>query len=395
MLSWIIGALLVASSRGQAQAPPRTTNSDQLPVSAFLDSAALVRSLGALSVPEQSRELPPLFNVRFDSTGAVEIVESVLEHTPASYAEPVASVIRTHVRADPSFGSMSAFLLVIAGPEPYVERKQILVASPHPTNMALMSRASHGVLQSFHSRRDPASLVSEYPVQLKFRVQGGGSVDASTITLLSSSGDPELDREALQLASGIRFTSPRLIFREEAPESIGPEARSERVLTGFSARSWVVLPFQMGVELPAARERERSARRWHGTGAAGIYFGNGNGPFLGCYLDPGQGNLTVWIRTGERPANAASRGEGIYESEWKGEMAVSSGSASAVLPARIIPVATGGALIMANVNVNEPVIAAFGVTGQISVSASGESRTPPAAPLGAVVTMLSTCRRPE
>jgi TonB family protein len=396
MRPWILGLLLFGPYSSLAQESPRATESSQIPLSAFLDSAALVRALAALSVPEQPRELPPLFVVQFDSTGAVEVVESVLEHTPDSYAEPVAHVIRAHVRAEPRLGSQAVFLVAATGSESFVARKQVTSALPRPIDVVLMSRTSEQVMQRFFSRRDSASLASPYVVQFRFRVEGDGSVDSATVALLASSGDPELDREALHLAQEIRFRPSRLIFLDAVPAPVRFREMEERLRAGYSARVWVTLPFYMALNPPlAARRREGSARRWHGGGATGVYFGNGNGPFLGCYLDPAQGKVTVWIRTGTRPASTASPGEGIYRYEWNGEMALSSGAAGSVVPARIIPVATGGTLVMADVGVNDAVIMAFAATGQLTASALGETRTPPAAPRDAIAAMLGTCRAPE
>jgi hypothetical protein len=117
-----------------------------------------------------------------------------------------------------------------------------------------------------------------------------------------------------------------------------------------------------------------------------------NGPSVTCMF-PGEDTVGVNFRTRRRPRGPLEEREGALPS-WAGELTLASGPVSVNLPARMVPSERDGLVtVVAKLHVNEPVLAEFRSTGQITVSALGDRRRPPRAPLDAVAAVLDTCRR--
>lgn len=178
---------------------------EEPPLSALVDSAGLVRALTALPVPELPSGMLPIFIVSFDSSGAVKQVEP-LGQLPASYADPVVAAIRAHLRPQAASGrAVDLQLRAVAGPEPLVERAQLVrVDPPRLSNDAAVAGEMERVIASFVSQRGTVSRAA-YRAEVSFRVLEDGSVDTLSIQVSRSTEEAGLDHEAARIARVMRF----------------------------------------------------------------------------------------------------------------------------------------------------------------------------------------------
>lgn len=136
--------------------------------------------------------------------------------------------------------------------------------------------------------------------------------------------------------------------------------------------------------------QSRGSNGWHTYENLSLTHGD-NGPSITCMF-PGGDSVGVNFRTRRRPQGPLEEREGALPS-WPGELTLASGPVSVNLPARMVPWESGGLVtVVARLHVNEPVLAEFRSTGQLTVSALGDRRRPPRAPLDAVAAVLDTCR---
>jgi TonB family protein len=230
----IAAALFASATTGAAQAgvaPP-----EEPPLSAVLDSAGLVRAVAALSLPALPPGALPLFQVGFDSTGAVKVVEPVFSNLPDSladrrlppgYADAVVAAIRAHLKPQaPSRRPLYTRLRVVAGPEPRVDRPALRERQPVIRGRATLIQRLMAVVQEYARERGGLPRAS-YEMMLRFRVLEDGTADLPSVVVERSTGDTELDRRVVARAGDLRF-SPATV--EEIPVKV-----------------WVALPLVLGV----------------------------------------------------------------------------------------------------------------------------------------------------
>ncbi|MFL5387070.1 MAG: hypothetical protein ACJ8GN_31635 [Longimicrobiaceae bacterium] len=190
------------------------------PLSTFLDSAALAGALAALPAPELPPAVRPLFEVYFDTAGAVREVEAVFDQIPASYADPVAAAIRVHLKPQaPSRKPFGTYLRVVAGPQPLVDRPELVERAPVLANAREVQRMLERLIERFAGRMDGTRerrgflrhLLSGPPstdtsFELELIVRSDGSADPGSIRVVrSNSRNAEADREVLRIAGSMRF----------------------------------------------------------------------------------------------------------------------------------------------------------------------------------------------
>lgn len=157
-------------------------------------------------------------------------------------------------------------------------------------------------------------------------------------------------------------------------------------------RMAVPLGLLLGGAFPAdVAAQSRGSNGWHMYENLSLSHGD-DGPTVACSFSS-EDTISVNFRTRRRPRGPLEEREGALPS-WPGELTLASGPVSVNLPARMVPWASGGLVtVVAKLNVNDPVLAEFRRTGQLTVSALGDRRRPPRAPLDAIAAVLDTCRR--
>lgn len=195
-----------------------------MPLTAFLDSAALVRAVSTLPVPDLPRGVKPLFKVAFDSTGAVDEVTPVFDQIPASFAGPVVAAIRANLKnQSPSREPIHAHVRVVAGPEPLVDRPRIVVREPVLANEGGIRDRIGQLSARFGDRVGGAAIAQPRAGFLRrllmgsrpswsarffvrMRVLKDGAVDTGSIEILhSSSRDEEVNDAVADLVGQMRF----------------------------------------------------------------------------------------------------------------------------------------------------------------------------------------------
>lgn len=118
------------------------------------------------------------------------------------------------------------------------------------------------------------------------------------------------------------------------------------------------------------------------------------GPSVGCGL-PGEG-VKVMQWTNLRPeGDPAPPPPGVEASVhgWPVQLTLASGSVRETVTAWAMPFRYDGTtLVTTRLRSDHPVLAAFAETGEITLTALGETRSPVAAPLAKVLRMLAECR---
>lgn len=186
-----------------AAAAPAQADGDP-PISAVVDSAALVADLAALAV-EPPQGVPPLFAVAFDSTGGVDAVTAMFDRIPAAYAGPVAAAIRARLKPQPpSRRPVRTWLRVVAGPQARVDRPRLVESQPRLTNRGEVARL---LSQAAQRHADLLGMVpgTGYTVQVRFRVQPNGTAGPGSARVVRSSGNLAMDAEALAVVERMRF----------------------------------------------------------------------------------------------------------------------------------------------------------------------------------------------
>jgi TonB family protein len=183
---------------------------EALAAPAVVDSEALLRAMAGVPMPELPSGIRPLFRISFDSAGAQAHVEPVFEQIPASYAEAVVAAIRANARpqAPPPPGRRlpDVHLLVVGGAEPAVSRTSAAEQRPVLLNQREVDRMVDEAKRRFGRRPDRLVVVAG----LALRVLPDGTVDPESIRLQIPSSEPELDREALEIATRMRYRPARV-----------------------------------------------------------------------------------------------------------------------------------------------------------------------------------------
>jgi outer membrane biosynthesis protein TonB len=172
-------------------------------VSLYLDSAAAVQALAALSVPELPEGVPPLFWLGFDSTGAVSMAEGVYTQLPAAFAGPVASILRAHARRQsPSDDPPGVYLRIATGPGAGISRAEVTQTAPEWLNRSFAADLIKPVLRR---REEAVGRDTVRSVSVAARVLADGSVDPASVKLLGSTGDGEIDGSVAAVVHQLRF----------------------------------------------------------------------------------------------------------------------------------------------------------------------------------------------
>jgi TonB family protein len=200
-----------------------------VPLATMLDSAALVHTLTTLSVPELPQGVAPLFAVNYDSTGAVKEVTALFAHLlPASYADPVAAAIRSHLKAgQPELRSRQLYLRADAGAHARVESARLPSTGPELLNRPAVAMRIAETLYGL-SARTTSLPQTEYQTDVRFRVGEDGTADPSSVEVVRSSSAATLDSVAIAVVLGMRFRPA--------------------TLAGVPVKAWVSLP--LGFRLP-------------------------------------------------------------------------------------------------------------------------------------------------
>ena len=201
----VLGACASAGGAGKVPEPdPR------LPVTAFIDSAALHRALlGAPPVPATLRQ-QPLFSVVYDSTGVLTKVEPLSDVIiPPVWGDTIAAILRRHV--SPRLTTRKPvveYVWLVSGPSPRIAVMDDLVeVRPQLLNGPEVQRA----VEALATKLSGTSLYArgrEFRAVLTVRVNHQGLPEAPS--LLRNSGNVEVNREIVALAARMRFQPAQL-----------------------------------------------------------------------------------------------------------------------------------------------------------------------------------------
>jgi TonB family protein len=198
--AFLVSALLALAVSAAPAAARRTgaAPSHALPtVSLYLDSAAAVRALAALPVPELPEGTSPLFAVNFDATGAVDAAYGLFDQLPAAFADSVAAILRAHARPQaPSDEPVRLhFFRVVTGPDAAISAAREFVVPPELSNRNGVARLLGEVL-----KRHRAKVGAGARIVVKFRVLADGRVGPGSVRVIASTGDETLDRALVAVA---------------------------------------------------------------------------------------------------------------------------------------------------------------------------------------------------
>jgi TonB family protein len=217
VLAALVAVIALAAAPARAQ---QAVYPEEAPVSAFVDSAALVQALGTLDLPAPGR-MPPLFAIHVDSTG-VAGVEPLYPDMPAAYAQPVLSALRAALKPQPRTpNGRFTYLRVVAGAGARIEQPTLQEDQPALANADAVSRYIAHVVSRMEGRLKAAG-VTTYSALISFPVAADGVPDAGSARVRGSSGDAELDAEAVAAVARMRFRPARI--------------------EGVPVKAWVTLP---------------------------------------------------------------------------------------------------------------------------------------------------------
>lgn len=115
------------------------------------------------------------------------------------------------------------------------------------------------------------------------------------------------------------------------------------------------------------------------------------GPIVGCFLLGTGVSVTHW--THRRPTgNPAPAPEAGDEDGWPVRLTLVSGSVRETVTAWGVPLRDGTTEVRTHFPSNHPLVAAFAATGELTLTALGETRTTTRAPLAMVRRMVAECR---
>lgn len=205
----VLGAC-AAAAPPSAPAPERTPPIARLPVSAFIDSAALHQALLAAPAAPAEFRLRPIYVVAYDKTGALEEVRVMSERQfPAEYGRRMVELLRANVRPR-TISSKPAvnYVWMESGSSPRIAVVADLVeVRPRLQNTATvtreLSRASERLV-----RANPGLAGRSVTAQVAMRVTEEGMPEEPR--LAQSTGSIEIDREIIGVARSMRFAPASL-----------------------------------------------------------------------------------------------------------------------------------------------------------------------------------------
>jgi len=194
-----------ATAPAAAPSPVRALLGPKLPLSAFVDSAALHQALlAAPSAPADFR-LKPLYVVVYDSTGALKTVRTMSERQfPAEYGRRMVELLRASVRPRITATKLTVnYVWLQSGSSPRIAVEEDLVeARPRLANTATISREltrAVGRLQ----QSDPGLAGRNLTAQVAMMVSEEGVPEEPRIE--RSTGNVYVDREVIAVARSMRF----------------------------------------------------------------------------------------------------------------------------------------------------------------------------------------------
>lgn len=205
----VLGACAPAAppaSPAAAPSPVRELLGPDLPLSAFIDSAALHQALLAAPPAPAEFRLKPLYVVVYDSTGALKDVKMMSERQfPAEYGRRMVELLRANVRPRIAATKPSVnHVWLQSGSSPRIEVQLALVeARPKLSNTATISRAMTTVAERLQ-QANPGLAGSQLTVEVSMLVSDEGVPEEPKI--LRSSGNFAVDRDLVTLARSMRFT---------------------------------------------------------------------------------------------------------------------------------------------------------------------------------------------
>ncbi|HEX8209183.1 MAG TPA: energy transducer TonB [Longimicrobium sp.] len=189
----------------------------RLPVSAFIDSAALHQALLAAPPAPAGFRLRPLFRVAYDSTGALKEVETISRtHFPQEYGQQMVELLRAHVRPRITTGKEEWNTVWLqSGRSPkIVAIPAVVTVRPRVANTAVVTRELTRVSQRLQQLNSTLA-GRQFTAGVSMLVSEEGVPEEPRIE--RSTGDVQIDREILNVARMMRFT-PGMV--EEYPVKI-------------------------------------------------------------------------------------------------------------------------------------------------------------------------------
>lgn len=210
MIRTIRAALLAAAcatSAGAQKAPP------PLPLSAYVDSAALHQALRAtLPPPPLTRGDQLLFQVSYGDSGELEEVESLACRPPAGeYQKEMAALLRAHVRTQMEKRERDGTILrVQGGPRPRLEiARDVREDRPELIERDELRRRMDAIARRIVTQHPELKRHMSEGV-LRMRIDESGAVVAPT--LIQRSNLDAINAGYLEVANSMRFR-PAMINR--------------------------------------------------------------------------------------------------------------------------------------------------------------------------------------
>lgn len=191
-------ACLAAATTAQAQSGQRNERERDLPLSAWVDSTALVAALAQIPDPAQAPTVPSVFvlSVNADSTlGA----EPLFDGLPEAYSQSIVQALLAHTRV-PRGKEISTELLLMPGARARVEAAVLRrFHEPDLINRDLAGRLANQFMETHRGSIPPGS----YRAVVRAHLDRQGV--AEQIELLHPTWMPLLDNAALDIARQMRF----------------------------------------------------------------------------------------------------------------------------------------------------------------------------------------------
>jgi hypothetical protein len=214
-----------AAAAPAAPAPQRRSSFIKLPVSAFIDSAALHQALLAAPPAPAEFRLKPLYMVVYDSTGALKDVNTISERQfPAEYGRQMVELLRANVRPRVAATKPSVnYVWLQSGSSPRIALEELLVeVRPRLQNTGAVTRELARASERLQ-RSNPGLAGRSVTARVSMRVSEDGVPEEPRLG--QSTGSIPIDREIMGVAQLMRF----------APAS----------LSGYAVKSLVQLPITL------------------------------------------------------------------------------------------------------------------------------------------------------
>ena len=199
-----------AAAPATALAPERRPTFANLPVSAFIDSAALHRALLAAPPAPAEFRLKPLYVVVYDSTGGLKDVKTVSErHFPAEYGRQMVELLRANVRPRVAATRPSVnYVWLQSGSSPRIAVEEGLVeVRPRLQNTSAVTRELSRASERLQ-RSNPGLAGRSVTASVSMRVTQEGVPEEPRLS--QSTGNIQIDREIIGVAHSMRFAPASL-----------------------------------------------------------------------------------------------------------------------------------------------------------------------------------------